>query len=38
MEIWFGRLLLGQVDLSIGKFFRVDIDPKKSADMPKTPM
>lgn len=37
LEVWFGRLLLGQVDLSVGHFFRADIGPKKSTDIPKTP-
>jgi len=37
LEVWFGRLLLGQVDLSVGQFFRADIGPKKSTDIPKTP-
>ena len=25
MEVWFGRLLLGQVDLSVSSFIRADI-------------
>ena len=29
MEVWFGRLLLGQVDLGTRNFFRADIRPKK---------
>jgi putative transposase len=29
MEVWFGRLLLGEVDLAARNFFRADIDPKK---------
>jgi putative transposase len=29
MEVWFGRLLLGQVDLTTRNFFRADIRPKK---------
>jgi transposase InsO family protein len=32
MEVWFGRLLLGQVDLGTRNFFRVDIRPKKAAN------
>jgi len=28
MEVWFGRLLLGQVDLGTRNFFRADIRPK----------
>jgi transposase InsO family protein len=31
MEVWFGRLLLGQVDLGTRNFFRADIRPKKTA-------
>jgi putative transposase len=29
MEVWFGRLLLGQVNLATRNFFRADIRPKK---------
>ena len=29
MEVWFGRLLLGQVDLGTRNFIRADIRPKK---------
>jgi putative transposase len=29
MEVWFGRLLLGQVDLGTRNFFRADIRPEK---------
>ena len=32
MEVWFGRLLLGQVDLGTRNFFRADIHPKKTAN------
>ena len=32
MEVWFGRLLLGQVDLGTRNFFRADIRPKKTAN------
>jgi len=32
MEVWFGRLLLGQVDLSTSNFIRADIRPNKTAD------
>jgi putative transposase len=32
MEVWFGRLLLGQVDLSTSNFFRADIRPKKTTN------
>jgi len=32
MEVWFGRLLLGQVDLTTRNFFRADIRPKKTAN------
>ena len=32
MEIWFGRLLLGQVDLATSNFIRADIRPNKTAD------
>jgi len=31
MEVWFGRLLLGQVDLATRNFLRADIRPKKTA-------
>ena len=34
MEVWFGRLLLGQVDLATSNFFRADIRPKKTAIEP----
>jgi transposase InsO family protein len=47
MEVWFGRLLLGQVDLSASSFIRADtrlnkekkvaaIHPNKTAEEPKT--
>ena len=32
MEVWFGRLLLGQVNLATSNFFRADIRPKKPAN------
>jgi putative transposase len=32
MEVWFGRLLLGQVDLTTSSFIRADIRPNKTAD------
>ena len=32
MEVWFGRLLLGQIDLSTSNFIRADIRPNKTAD------
>jgi transposase InsO family protein len=32
MEVWFGRLLLGQIDLSTSSFNRADIRPIKTAD------
>ena len=32
MEVWFGRLLLGQVDLSTSSFIRADIRPNKTAN------
>jgi transposase InsO family protein len=32
MEIWFGRLLLGQVDLATSNFIRADIRPNKTAN------
>jgi transposase InsO family protein len=35
MEIWFGRLLLGQIDLSTSNFIRADIRPNKTADQTK---
>src|SRR5438094_2081182 len=31
MEVWFGPLLLGQVDLATRNFIRVDIRPNKTA-------
>jgi len=31
MEVWFGRLLLGQVDLGTRNFSRADIRPKKTS-------
>jgi len=34
MEVWFGRLLLGEVDLATSNFFRADIRPKKTAIEP----
>ena len=35
MEVWFGRLLLGQVDLSTSNFIRADIRPNKTANQQK---
>jgi hypothetical protein len=32
MEVWFGRLLLGQVDLSTSSFIGADIRPNKTAN------
>ena len=32
MEVWFGRLLLGQIDLTTSNFIRADIRPNKTAD------
>jgi transposase InsO family protein len=32
MEVWFGRLLLGQVDLGTRNFFRTDIRPEKTSN------
>jgi transposase InsO family protein len=32
MEVWFGRLLLGQVDLGTRNFSRADIRPKKTSN------
>jgi putative transposase len=32
MEVWFGRLLLGQVDLGTRNFIRADIRPNKTAN------
>jgi transposase InsO family protein len=32
LEVWFGRLLLGQVDLSTSNFIRADIRPNKTAN------
>ena len=32
MEVWFGRLLLGQIDLAASNFIRADIRPNKTAD------
>jgi hypothetical protein len=34
MEVWFGRLLLGQIDLSTSNFIRADIRPNKTANQP----
>ena len=31
MEVWFGRLLLGQIDLATSNFIRADIRPNKTA-------
>jgi transposase InsO family protein len=32
MEVWFGRLLLGEVDLATSNFIRADIRPNKTAN------
>lgn len=32
MELWFGRLLLGQIDMSTSNFVRSDIRPNKTAN------
>ena len=32
LEVWFGRLLLGEIDLAASNFFRADIRPKKPAN------
>ena len=32
MEVWFGRLLLGQIDLATSNFIRTDIRPNKTAN------
>ena len=32
LEIWFGRLFLGEVDLATSSFIRADIRPNKAAD------
>src|SRR5205807_1889968 len=32
MEVWFGQLLLGQIDLSTSNFIRADIRPNKTAN------
>jgi hypothetical protein len=32
MEVWFGRLLLGQIHLSTSNFIRADIRPNKIAE------
>jgi hypothetical protein len=32
LEVWFGRLLLGQIDLSTSSFIRADIRPNKAAN------
>ena len=34
MEVWFGQLLLGQIDLSTSSFIRADIRPNKTANQP----
>ena len=34
MDVWFGRLLLGQVNLSTSSFTRADIRPNKTANQP----
>jgi hypothetical protein len=30
LEVWFGRLLLGEIDLAASNFFRADIHPEKN--------
>ena len=35
LEVWFGRLLLGEIDLAASNFFRADIRPKKLQMMSK---
>ncbi len=35
LEVWFGRLLLGQLDLTTSSFIQADIRPNKTADEPK---
>ncbi len=35
LEVWFGRLLLGQIDLTASNFIRADIRPNKTADQTK---
>ncbi len=32
LEVWFGRLLLGEIDLAASNFIRADIRPKKTAN------
>jgi len=32
LEVWFGRLLLGQIDLAASNFIRADIRPNKTAN------
>jgi hypothetical protein len=32
LEVWFGRLLLGQIDLTTSNFIRADIRPNKTAN------
>jgi transposase InsO family protein len=32
LEVWFGRLLLGEIDLSTSNFIRADIRPNKTAN------
>jgi putative transposase len=32
LEVWFGRLLLGEIDLSASNFIRADIRPNKTAN------
>jgi hypothetical protein len=32
MEVWFGRLLLGQIDMATNSFIRSDIRPNKTAN------
>ena len=35
MEVWFGRLFLGQIDLRTSNFIRADIRPNKTAESTK---
>ena len=35
LEVWFGRLLLGEVDLATSNFIRADIRPNKTANQSK---
>jgi len=35
LDVWFGRLLWGEVDLATSSFIRADIRPNKTADQSK---